>query len=272
MHIDLTLVEKRILGRTGEKVSIIGLGTYGILDYDKAMETFIEAVQNGIDFIDTAEIYDTGRAERFVGEVVRRVDRENVFITTKLPPERFLSSDKALKATKKSLRRLGLTNVDLLLIHWPHPVFPVEVLIRNLEAVANTGLTRYVGVSNFDSKQFIRALNALKKHELVADQVKYSVMDRWVEPNLLPLTLEKSVSIQAYTPLERCSVSRNSFLKRFSKKTFHTSVQVALNYLISNPNVFVVVKTERKNHLREILGAMGWRLSQDDLKIIKENV
>lgn len=261
--------DRKPLGRTGEKVSAIGIGTWAIRDYSRAEEALVYAVQVGLNVIDTAEMYDSGLAEELVGRVIKRVGKENMFITTKLLPEHFGSIDNALKAAKASLRRLGLETVDLILIHWPRFLTPVEKQIRALEALAEKGYTRYIGVSNFNLKELKKAIQATKKHEIVVNQVKYSVLDRGIEKKLLQFIISEGLTIQAYTPLERGRVAKNKILAKIGRKYGKTAVQVALNYLIAHPRVTAIPKTERKERIDEFKGALGWRLSQEDLKFLK---
>ncbi|MEB3780426.1 MAG: aldo/keto reductase [Desulfurococcales archaeon] len=257
--------DRKPIGRTGETVSAIGIGTWAILDYERAYDALVYAIELGIDNIDTAEMYGDGKAESLVGRVIETVGKDRVFITTKLLPHRFREKDLALRAARASLSRLGLKTVDLILIHWPDSFTPIEVQIRNLEFLAESGVTRYIGVSNFDRSDLEKALSSLRSHELVVDQVKYSVLDKTVEKSLLQYAISRNVSIQAYTPLERGRVLRIKILEELGEKYGKTPVQVALNYLISKPRVIAIPKTEKRKHVEEIIGAMGWRLSQEDI-------
>jgi len=259
--------DRKPIGKTGETVSAIGLGTWAIRDPNSMIEALVYAFTHGIDNVDTAEMYGSGSAEKVVGEAVRRVGRDNVFITTKLYPHRFRDPVLAEKAARASLARLGVETVDLILIHWP----PIEVQIRSLEHLADRGLTRYIGVSNFDADLLQEALAASRKHELVVDQVHYSVLNKGrVEERLLPLALEREVTIQAYTPIERGRVADHPTIRFIAEKYGKTPVQVALNYLISRPRTIAIPKTERVERVREFIGAMGWRLSEDDIKMLEE--
>jgi len=262
--------DRKPLGRTGESTSAIGLGTWAIRDYSRARRTFLKAIEEGIDLIDTAEIYDSGNAEKFVGEIIKEVGRDNVFVVTKLPPSRFYTDDVAIKAAKASLRRLEVRYVDLLLIHWPDPSLSPGRLARNLERVAEEGLTRYIGVSNFSKEEVEEAQWSLRKHEIVANQVHYSVLHKAVERELLPYSLRAGITVQAYTPLERGRVKDIDLINRIAERYGKSSVAVALNYLISRPMVVAIVKTEREEHLKEILEALGWRLSPEDLEILSK--
>ncbi|MCD6324595.1 MAG: aldo/keto reductase, partial [Desulfurococcales archaeon] len=161
------------LGKTGEKIPALGLGTWDIRDYPSALEVYVEAVNVGLSMIDTAEMYGDGKAEEFVGKVIRRVGRDSVFIITKMLPHNTKSRDRVIKAGKAALRRLGIDCVDLYLIHWPCSAVSIEEQIRNFEALIDEGIARYVGVSNFDADELETALNAMRKGEIVLDQVHY---------------------------------------------------------------------------------------------------
>ena len=265
--------DRKPIGRTGETVSAIGIGTWAIRVPERMIEALVYAFTHGIDNVDTAEMYGRGEAERIVGEAIRRVGRDNVFITTKLYPHRFRDPNNAVKAARASLQRLGVSQADLILIHWPDDVAPIEVQIRSLEAIASKGLTRYIGVSNFPAPLLEEALHAAKRHEIVVDQVHYSIMHRSdVEHSLLPLALERGVTIQAYTPIERGLVAEVDIVRKLAEKYGKTPVQVALNFLISRPRTIPIPKSERIERVKEFIGAMGWRLSEEDIELIEREV
>lgn len=251
----------------GEWVSAIGLGTWAIRDYGAAFEAYVYALEHGVDNIDTAEMYDSGRAEEFVGRLLRRVGRENVFVTTKMLPSRLVSPDEVERAARASLRRLGVGYVDLFLIHWPNSRLSIEEQVRNFEVVYLRGYARYIGVSNFDRGELERALHATRRAEIVVDQVHYSVLEKWPEESgLLDYALENGVTLQAHTPLERGGVVGHPVVRRVAVEVGKTPVQVALNYLISRPRVVAIPKAERLGHVVEVLGAMGWRLPVEKIE------
>ncbi len=257
---------------SGECLSAIGLGTWAIRDYERAYRVFIYALEHGVNHVDTAEMYDSGRAEEFIGRVVEAVGRDNVFITTKMLPKHLRSRDTVLKAAKASLKRLGVSYVDLYLIHWPNEDMSISEQVRNFEAVYLEGYTRYIGVSNFNVVELAEAIHSTRKADIVVDQVYYSVLNRGIEKDLLPYAIENNVLIQAYTPLERGAIVSHKVLEGIGRKYGKTAIQVALNYLISHYNVVAIPKTENMEHLVEILGSMNWRLSIEDILFIKENV
>jgi diketogulonate reductase-like aldo/keto reductase len=265
----MVMVKKEI-GRTREYVSAIGLGTWSIRDYSRAKHVFLEGINNGIDNIDTAEMYDSGRAEVFIGEILRETGKENVFVTTKMLPVHLVSRDEVVKAAKNSLKRLGVDVVDLFLIHWPNPSIPISIQVRNFEAIIDEGLARYIGVSNFYPEDLEEAVTATKKADIVVDQVHYSIYHRYpVENGLNEICNMHGITIQAYNVIERGRVAKDKVLGEIALKYNKTPIQVALNYAISNPRVIAIVKTENISHLHEILGSVGWNLSEQDMEFIR---
>jgi len=272
VYLPLDASDRKPVGRTRETVSAIGLGTWAIRDPRAMEEALVYAFTHGIDNVDTAEMYGNGLAEEVVGRAVARVGRDNVFITTKLLPHRFRSPDAAEKAMRRSLERLRVNYVDLILIHWPDDLVPVEHQIAVLEGLVEKGYARYMGVSGFDKDLLERALGVTRKHEIVADQVKYSVLDRRIERSLLPFCVERGVTVQAYTPIERGRVADVEVLRTIAMKYGKTPVQVALNFLISRPRVVAIPKSERVERVKEFIGAMGWRLSPEDVALIESSL
>ena len=261
--------DKKEVGKSGESVSAIGLGTWSISDYRRALATYAYAVERGIDNVDTAEMYGSGHAEKFVGQLIELVGRERLFITTKLYPYRFRSRDEAVDAARASLRRMGVRYVDLILIHWPDEIVSIREQVRNLEAIAEEGLARYIGVSNFTLDQLKEAMVSTRKHEIVVNQVKYSVLDRSNE-DIVEFSVKNGISIQAYSPLERGKVVGVRLLSKIGRKYGRSPLQVALNFLICRPRVIAIPKAERREHMEEILGSMGWRLDPSDLEEIEK--
>ena len=267
MYIDYS--DRKELGSTGEKVSAIGLGTWNIRDSNRMVEAIVKAVELGLDMVDTAEMYGDGSAEETVGRAIRLVGRDNIFITTKIMPDRFRDEHLVFKAVEASLKRLGIKEADLILVHWPVEDISVARMMKIMEKVADKGYTRYIGVSNFHVEHMEEALITLSKYDIVVNQVRYSVLDKSIEDRLLPYMIRNKITVQAYTPLERGRVVNNQVLIELGRKYAKTSVQVALNYLISHQYVTTIPKTERVDRVVEYKGALGWRLSEEDLLRLK---
>ncbi|WP_258084621.1 aldo/keto reductase [Thermococcus thermotolerans] len=256
----------------GDRVTAVGMGTWGIggkegPDYSRDRES-VEALKYGlelgINLIDTAEFYSAGHSEELVREAIRGFEREELFIVSKVWPTHF-GYESAKKAARASARRLG-TYIDLYLLHWPVDDFGrIEETLHALEELVDEGLIRYIGVSNFDLELLKRSQEAMRKYEIVANQVKYSLRDRWPETSgLLDYMKREGIALMAYTPLEKGSLARNPCLTEIGKPYGKTAAQVALNYLIWEENVVTIPKAGKKEHIEENAGAMGWRLSMED--------
>lgn len=265
MESDAPKIDYKRLGPTGEKISAIGLGTYGISDYKKGEEAFVYAVESGINLIDTAEVYNT---EDFVGNVIKRVGRENVFVTTKVAPRNIVTRESTLRSARASLKRMGIGSVDLILIHWPHESMNISDQIRKIESVQKEGLARYIGVSNFSVGQIEEARNSTSSAEVVCDQVKYNLSSREIEGDLIPYCEEKDVSVVAYTPIDKGRSQKNKGLMQVSESTGKTPIQVSLNFLMGRKNVVPIPKTESLEHMKEIVGSMGWTLTREEIELI----
>jgi diketogulonate reductase-like aldo/keto reductase len=268
-------VARRFYPSVGERLSVIGLGTWAIRDYDRAFRVAARAIEEfGVNVIDTAEMYGYGAAERFVGRLLREVGRESVFVTTKLLPQRFRDPDSALQAARASLRRLNVDEADLVLIHWPDDVAPVERQIRSLEAIAEAGLARYIGVSNFEGEALQRALESTRRYEIVADQIHYSILRRQPEwDGTLAISRERGLMIQAYRVIERGSIAAYPRVNEVARALGLKPIEVAIAYVINSlPTSIALVKTENEDHLSEIVRASAVRLSEEELERVRSSI
>lgn len=170
-------------------------------DVDEAFQASLEA---GITFFDTAEIYGRGASERMLGQLVQNANSPVLIATKFFPyPWRLRASDLE-KALRGSLKRLGLSQVDLYQIHWPFPFRSIEAWMNALAYAVENGLTRAVGVSNYNLDQMRRASDALSQHgiHLASNQVEYSLWNRTPETTgLLDTCRDRNIKLIAYSPL-----------------------------------------------------------------------
>jgi len=274
-------LERKSLGKTGESVAAIGLGTWNMggrespdyRDDERLIEAIRYAVELGMNHIDTAEMYAAGHAEELVGEAVKQFSRDEVFIATKVWPSNLRYED-VIRSCRRSLERLQLKYVDLYMVHWPNPRIPLQETMKAMEKLVKDGLVRYIGVSNFDVELLEEAMNALKREEIVANQVEYSLEAREVERELIPFCERNGITVTAYTPLGKgripaeaaSNTPRGKILAEMARRYGKTPVQIALNWVIWRPNVITIPKAARKEHLEENAGAAGWRLTEEDYK------
>jgi len=208
-----TSVEYRRLGRSGLQVSVIGLGgnTFGrYADEERTAQIIHEALDVGINFIDTADIYNAGVSEELVGKALRG-RRDEALIATKVgmqmgerPNESGSSRKHVIEGCHASLRRLGVETIDLFQIHAFDSETPLEETLGALDDLVRAGKVRYIGCSNYDAWQMVQSLWISDREHLasyVSVQPEYNLLERSVERELVPACLEFGLGIIPYFPL-----------------------------------------------------------------------
>ncbi len=258
----------------GEKIPVLGLGTWRVgggmsPNYSQDghyINIIRKAIELGYIHIDTAEMYGRGHTEELVGQAIRDFQRKEVFITTKVSPEN-LRYQQVLQACEASLKRLGLDYVDLYLIHWPGST-PMEETFRALNQLVAGGKVRHLGVSNFDLKQLKKA-QSLSETPLVTNQVPYSLTNRrYANNGVLAHCQENNILLTAYTPFSHGAALNHIGVTRLAQKYGATPAQIALYWLIRQPNVITIPMTSREEHLASNLKALKLELEPDDLKAL----
>ncbi len=265
-----------------DRIPAIGLGTWKIggnfvPDYSKDT-LWIDALRYGIEYsiekigfalIDTAELYGAGHSEELVGEAIKDFPRERVFIVTKVKSEN-LRYERVIRSAKASLERLKTNYIDLYLVHWPNPRIPLSETMRALEKLYNEGIVRYIGVSNFDVRLMEEARTYLSVTDIIVNQIKYSLLDRHAEKEIISYCQKEKIIVMAYTPLEHGKVLRLEIIRKLAEKYGRSPAQIALNWLISKPLIVTIPKAEKKKHIKENIDTMGWRLHEEDVKLLDE--
>jgi diketogulonate reductase-like aldo/keto reductase len=276
-------MEFRDFGKTGVKVSMIGMGTYydpqwivlsriGIMpSKERRVEAIKTGLEGGINFIDTAELYNT---EELVAEAINGYDREKLFIATKVWPSH-LKYDAVIKAAKNSLKRLKTKYIDLYQIHFPSRTVPIEESMRAMEKLVDDGIIRFIGVSNFNLEQLKKAQESLKKYEISSIQMPYSLVDRRLESDILPYTKENNIAVICYYPLGHGRLTKQfpSDALELIKKNHgdKTYAQISLNWIISkHENTFPIPRASNPSHVKENLEAVGWRLTKEEIEKLEK--
>jgi aryl-alcohol dehydrogenase-like predicted oxidoreductase len=181
-----------------------GLGRWTVEDEGHTRTTLAHAVEHGLRWIDTAEVYGSGRSERLLGDLLAEHAPlvPPPFLTTKVSWEH-LRGAMVRAALVGSLRRLGRTSVDIYLVHAPDPRVPLKETMTALETLWSEGKIGAIGVSNFSAEQLVEAKGCLQHAPLVVDQVRYSLFERDEGDALLQTARDLGIVLEAYTPMAR---------------------------------------------------------------------
>jgi len=264
-----------------------------------AHDAFNVSMEEGVQFIDTAEIYGSGTSERLLGSFIKETEQPVLIGTKYLPYPWRLTSASIPKALKNSLERIGVDSVDLYQIHWPTPLMSVDRLMDGMIECVKQGLTRTVGVSNFNQSRMLMAYSALARQNmpLAANQVHYSLLNRSAEKSgLLARCEELGIRLIAYSPLEqglltgkydvnnRPPGTRAGTLSGMLPKIEplinlmttigqdhggKTNSQVALNWTICK-GTLPIPGAKNAKQAQENAGALGWKLTDDEVAKLDE--
>jgi diketogulonate reductase-like aldo/keto reductase len=259
-------MELRELGSTGVMIPEVGLGTW---KYRGGSAPLRRGIELGATFIDTAEVY---RTEDAVAEAITGL-RDRIFLATKVSGDN-LSYAQVLQAAEASLKRLRTDVIDLYQIHWPSQWTPIKETMRAMEDLVDMGKVRYIGVSNFSRLEFEEAQAAMTRHQIVANQMQYSLLSRDIEHDIEDFYGPNKITLIAYSPLGGGALARSGrsldAIDNIVAATGRTAAQVALNWCLSRPGVVVIPKSDRHDRVEEDCGASGWYLTAAQVASLDE--
>lgn len=250
------------IAANGADVPAIGLGTWP-LKGETCLRSVHAALEAGCRHIDSAAAYHN---EEAVGEAIRSqpVPRADIFVTTKV-----WYSDCAdgplQRSAEASLKRLGLDQVDLLLIHWPNPQVALEEQVGALCDAKRRGLARHVGVSNFPVRYLETALAAADE-PLVANQVEYHP---YLDQSALWAACRRhGLALIAYVPLAHGKVAAEPVVQEIAAAKGKTAAQVALRWLVQHPGVAAIPGSSKPDHVRANMAVEDFALTADEMERI----
>jgi 2,5-diketo-D-gluconate reductase B len=242
----------------GARIPVIGLGTWDLRGRVCA-RVVEQALRLGYRHVDTAEMYDN---EREVGEGLRAsgVKRNDVFVTTKIWPSHFAPRELE-RAARDCLVRLRVSEVDLLLLHWPNPQIPLAETLGALCKVKRDGLARHIGISNFTVALVDEALR-LSSEPLACNQFEcHPFLD---QSKLIAACRQRGMAIVAYSPIAKGKVRDSEILSRIGAAHKKTAAQVCLRFLVQQ-NIVVIPRTSKVERLQENAAIFDFELSAAEL-------
>ncbi|MBE9167664.1 aldo/keto reductase [Pleurocapsales cyanobacterium LEGE 06147] len=304
------------LGKNGPQVTALGIGTwswgdklfwnYG-KDYgaDEVKEAFRAAIEAGVTFFDTAEVYGLGKSESLLGKFIQQADFP-VQIATKYGPFPWRFTARSVsKAITASLQRLQLQQITLYQVHWPFTFFmSQEILMNALADEVEKGRIQSIGVSNYSAEQMYQAHEILAKRgiPLAVNQVQYSLLSRKIESQgILDAARKLDITILAYSPLAQGLLTGKytpekagspngarrldprfsskglrqiapvlNLLYQLGEKYNKTPAQVALNWLMAQGKVIPIPGAKNAHQARQNAGALGWSLQEEEVKQLEQ--
>lgn len=311
-------MQRRQLGYTDLKLTTIGLGTWamggpwqfgwGPQDDGEAITAILTAMEEGINWIDTAPVYGCGHSEELVGKALKQIKTKPIVATKcgllwneKREKVSCLEAKSIRQECEASLKRLGIDTIDLYQMHWPEPEKDIERAWEEMARLAEDEKVRYIGASNFNIEHLERVWKIAPVASL---QPPYSMIRRDAEKELLPYCKENNIGVVVYSPMQRglltgkfskkylatlapddhrlrmpeftepafsANVEFVEKLKPIAKRAGRTLAQLAISWVLRRSEVTAaIVGARRPGQVLETAGAGNWELTEEDIKQIEK--
>lgn len=244
-----------------------GLGTWHLGENSAARQTeagvIREAIDLGIKLIDTAEMYGSGGAEKMLADALGE-RREHVYIVSKVYPHN-ASQSGVIAACEHSLKRMNIDYIDLYLLHWPGTI-PLEETISGFTKLIDQGKIKDFGVSNFDIDD-LTDLTKVDRGQTATNQVLYNLANREAESVVIPQCRSRNIPVMAYCPLDQGGqLLRAKPLLSVARRHEASAAQIALAWLLAQPDIVVIPKCSSIERHRENFAAKKITLTAEDLR------
>ncbi len=261
----------------GADMPRLGQGTWKMGEIPSKRDAEIEALRRGIEcgmgLIDTAEMYGSGSSESMIGEAIRGIPREKLFLVSKVYPHN-AGRRNMQKSCEASLKRMGVQTLDLYLLHWRGNI-PLAETVECMEKLVAQGLIRRWGVSNFDTEDMEELWSVHGGENCVVNQVLYHLGSRGIEYSLLPWLQAHGVAMMAYCPIAqggrlRSGLLQNASVLETAEAHGATPLQVLLAFLLKKSNVVAIPKASTAQHTEENAAAALVRLTDGEWKKLSD--
>jgi diketogulonate reductase-like aldo/keto reductase len=267
-------MERRRFGCTKREVAVVGQGTwYSQEDYrESAIAALRRGIELGMTHIDTAELYLSGTAEDWVGEAILPLNRDDIFLVSKVLPQN-ASRLGTISACEGSLTRLMTDRLDCYLLHWRADYYPLDDTLEAFDQLKREGKILSWGVSNFDVPDLKEGHHLSGNTGPVCDQVLYHLQERAVEHAVIPWCEQHGAALVAYSPFGHGSfpdphTPGGRLLKQIADEDKATVRQVALRFLLRWPFSFVIPKSSDEDHVAENAGAGDLELTEMQIALL----
>lgn len=262
------------------EVNPVGIGTWGIGGFmeaeyggeDEQAEAIKYSIEKGQNHIDTAEMYGNGHAEEIVAKAIKGLERNKLFIASKIH-RNYTKSDEVLRSTEDILKRLRIDYLDMLYIHSYWEDVDMRGYLDGANKAQGKKLTKNIAVSNFNTDQLKWAVSK-SKNPVVANQMNYNILHQIEVPEKMKtFCIKERIMIVAYRPIERgllVDETTNPMVLKIADKYDKTPAQIALNWLIMQENVVTIPKSADKKHIDENLGALNFELTKEDMILLTD--
>ena len=232
-----------------------------------------EGIHLGMTLIDTAEMYGEGRAETLVGEAIRPIPREKVYLVSKVYPHN-AGRSRIFRSAENSLRRMGVEYMDLYLLHWRGGV-PLAETVECMEELKRRGLIRNWGVSNFDTPDMKELFSIPGGKNCAVNQVLYHLGSRGIEYDLIPWLRERHVPVMAYCPLAQQSLLKpelfsSRVVREVAARYGITPAQVLLGFILRDPLLIPIPKAGSVKHARENAAMLSISFSAEEIGLLSK--
>lgn len=263
---------KYITLKNGLTIPRLGMGTWYLGEKLSAREEEIRALQTGIEngmvLIDTAEMYGNGLSEQLVGQAVRDIKREKLFLVSKVLPQN-AGEERLRRSLNHTLRLMRTDYLDLYLLHWRGGI-PLTETVRCMEEMVREGKIRAWGVSNFDIDDMEELFSVPDGSNCVVNQVLYHLGSRGIEYALKPWMDAHGVALMAYCPLAQGGVLREELmdhpvLRRIAGNHQITVTQLLLAFVLHKENTAAIPRSGKAEHVKANAKTLAIRLSEEEL-------